>query len=154
MSTSCCFGLSYLRLNSSAHDIRNCVDNIESLFPHSLLFLYFMLHCATILHIQQDFINGVKIMERRSLSIFLLAIGLFFLSSISEGANWEKITKSEDCNTSVFVDTKSIRHISKTFVRAWIKILFDKPFVFNSISTTKILDCVAIDCCENKIKLD
>jgi len=66
----------------------------------------------------------------------LLAIGLFFLSTTAEGADWKLIAEGKTGNL-FFVDTESIKHISKTVVRAWIKQVYKEPEQFKSKYSTE-----------------
>lgn len=90
---------------------------------------------------------------RGSFIIILLSIGFFLLSASAEGANWELITTDKDGNLSVYVDTESIRHISKTVVRAWIKIILKNPEPFGSKKIVETLDYEEHDCVEMKASL-
>ena len=87
---------------------------------------------------------------RGSFIIILLSIGFFLLSASAEGANWKLITTDEEDNTSIHIDTESIRHISKTVVRAWVKILFEKPKPFDSKEKVESLGYEEHDCSETK----
>jgi len=87
---------------------------------------------------------------RGSFIIFLLSIGLLLLSVSAEGANWELITRSKDSNVSVFIDTDSIRHISKRVVRAWTKFIFIKPKPSDSKELVEALAYEEHDCAEIK----
>jgi len=86
----------------------------------------------------------------RGLFIFLLSIGFFLLSASAEGANWEFITTNEDVTLSWYIDTESIRHISNTVVRAWIKALYKKPKPFDSKEIVEAIGYEEHDCAEMK----
>ncbi len=62
----------------------------------------------------------------RGILVFLLAIRLFFLSTTAEGADWKFIGRSISGN-SVFIDTESINHITKTLIQAWVQFSPKKP---------------------------
>src|SRR3972149_10765431 len=87
---------------------------------------------------------------RASFIIFLLSIGFFLLSASAEGANWEFIAKSKDGKVSCYVDTESIRHISKTVVRVWIKLLYKMPCPYGSKEIVEALDYEEHDFVESK----
>ena len=75
---------------------------------------------------------------------------MLLLSISAEGANWEFITTDKDGNVSFYVDIESIRHISKTVVRAWVKLLCKKPGPFVSKEIVEALDYEEHDCVERK----
>jgi hypothetical protein len=89
----------------------------------------------------------------REILIILLALGLFFLSTTAEGSNWEMVTKSKDGDSVlVFVDTESIKHISKTVVRTWVKFLFEKPEPTGLKFLKSQLVYSEYDCSEGKLR--
>ena len=88
----------------------------------------------------------------KGILIFLLTIGLFLLSASAEGANWEFIVMDKE-GDMFYVDTESIRHISKTGVRAWGKIINKNPEPFDSKEIVVSLDYQEHDCIERKLCL-
>jgi len=86
----------------------------------------------------------------RIILIISLAIGLFFLSTTAEGANWKFITKN-DLGDMLYIDTESIRHISKTVVRAWNKIILKNPKPLDSKEIVEMLGYDEHDCVERKL---
>lgn len=85
---------------------------------------------------------------RGSFIIIFLSIGLFLLSASAEGANWELITMSE--KATFYIDTESIRHISKNVVTAWVKTVFKKPEIFNSKGFVEVMNYEEHNCAELK----
>jgi hypothetical protein len=82
--------------------------------------------------------------------IFLLVIGLLLLSVSAEGANWKYIATTDEGNTSIYIDTESISHISKTAVRLWSKALFKETEPFDSKRIVERLTYAEFDCVERK----
>ena len=88
----------------------------------------------------------------RGILIFL-AIGLFFLSTTAEGADWEFLGKDETGNISVYIDKENIKYVSKTAVRVWVKTLYEKPSPFESKFINESLSYREHYCNEGKYKL-
>jgi len=88
----------------------------------------------------------------RVILIILLALGLFFLSVTSEGADWKLIGKNKD-GILIFVDTESIKHISKTVDRAWVKFSFEKPEPIDLTFLKSQLLYFENDCSEDKVRI-
>ena len=86
---------------------------------------------------------------RASFIIFLLSIGFFLLSVSAEGADWEFVAINKD-GDMFYVDTESIRHISKTVVGARTKMIYKNPHPFHSKEIVEILDYEEHDCVERK----
>ena len=85
----------------------------------------------------------------KGILIFLLTIGLFLLSASAEGADWKLIATSKEGDT-LYIDTGSIRHISKTVVRAWTKQVLKKPELSGSKEIVESLGYEEYDCAEMK----
>ncbi len=86
----------------------------------------------------------------RGILIFLLAIGLLFLSATAEGADWELVTVSKGNGDLWYVDKESIRHVSKTVVRAWYKDVLINPSPFNSKEIDELFIYKETNCIERK----
>ncbi len=93
-------------------------------------------------------------MRASSILIYLLTAIFLFFSSIAEGANWEPISKSINEDQFIFIDTESIKHVSKNIVRVWVKLLFENPMPVYSRQEKKFLtyalDYEEHDCSEEK----
>jgi hypothetical protein len=67
----------------------------------------------------------MKMKKTGILSICMVALMMFIVSNVAEGAVWERISEYED--TTIYVDNESIRHIPETIVKAQYKIVFKEP---------------------------
>ena len=85
----------------------------------------------------------------KGILIFLLTIGLFLLSASAEGANW-KFILTDKHGKAVYIDTESIRHVSKTVVRAWTKTILKNPEPLLSKEIIEALGYEEHDCAEMK----
>ena len=90
----------------------------------------------------------MKMKKTGTLSICMVAITMFILSSAAEGAAWERISEYED--TTIYVDNESITHRPETIVKAQFKIVFKEPSWTNSKSINNYLIEQENNCRENR----
>jgi hypothetical protein len=85
-----------------------------------------------------------------NLLVYFLAFNLFFLPVLAEAVNWKLIAKSKNGNMSIFIDNESIRHISKTIVRARVKLSFEKMEPMKSKYIKEVINYREDSCSEKK----
>ncbi len=89
----------------------------------------------------------------KGILIFLLAIALFLLSTAVEGEDWEFLGKNKTQDVSVYIDKESIKYVSKTVIRVWVKTLYEKPSPYESKFINESLSHREHYCNEGKYKL-
>jgi hypothetical protein len=81
----------------------------------------------------------------------MVAIVMFIVTNVAEGAVWERISEYED--TTIYVDNESIRHLPETIAKAEFKIVFKEPSWVKSKSIDYYLIEQENNCSENKYKV-
>ena len=84
--------------------------------------------------------------------IILFVIVSLLLSISAEGADWKYITKNTE-GDMFYINTESIKHISETVVRAWIKTVYKKPKLSDSKELVEALTYEEYDCAEIKFNI-
>ena len=85
-------------------------------------------------------------------TIVFLALILFFIPTITKGADWELLTKRENPNIEVFIDNEQIKHISKNVLTARVKIVFSEQKETEFENVKFIVSYTELDCVDEKYR--
>jgi len=83
--------------------------------------------------------------------IFVLAVTLFPIAGIAEGADWGFISEYED--TNIYIDNETVKHISENVVDAQFKVVYKEPSWIRSKAVTYYLLRQETDCSGKKYRV-